>query len=316
MANKPLVSILCVTYNQKDYIAQTIEGFLIQKVDFPIEIIIHDDASTDGTAEIVQEYANKYPELIRPILQKENQYSKKISLWKNFIYPIVQGKYIAECEGDDYWTDPNKLQKQIDFLESHPDYSACVHRCKRLDCRTNSFRGSMPPTETQERDFSLTEIILGGGGFWGTNTLVCRFDFLPDCDADFWKLSPVGDFPHALSLATRGKIRYLPQEMSVYRLFAKGSWSCRTLCGPEAYNRRHTHVEKMRESLKAFDKFTDFKYTDTIQEKIDLNDFNLYWDFGKWSLLKTTSHYKQRSFIGKLKALYHCISIFFKKTKD
>ena len=73
MANKPLVSILCVTYNQKDYIAQTIEGFLIQKVDFPIEIIIHDDASTDGTAEIVQEYANKYPELIRPILQKENQ---------------------------------------------------------------------------------------------------------------------------------------------------------------------------------------------------------------------------------------------------
>lgn len=312
MNKTPLVSILCATYNQKDYIAQTIEGFLMQKVNFPIEIIIHDDASTDGTAEIVRKYQAEHPNLIKGIYQTENQYSKKAGVWKNFIYPCATGKYIAECEGDDYWTDPNKLQKQVDFLESHPDYSACVHRCKCLDCRTNSFSESIPRTETQERDFFLTEIILGGGGFWGTNTLVCRFDFLPDCDAEFWKLSPVGDFPHALSLATRGKIRYLPQEMSVYRLFAKGSWSSRTLSGPEAYNRRSTHIDKMRESLKAFDKHTNFEYSKFIQEKIDLNDFNLYWDFGKWTLLKTTSHYKQRSFIGKLKAAYHCFKVSFK----
>ena len=312
MNKTPLVSILCATYNQKDYIAQTIEGFLMQKVNFPIEIIIHDDASTDGTAEIVRKYQAEHPNLIKGIYQTENQYSKKAGVWKNFIYPCATGKYFAECEGDDYWTDPNKLQKQIDFLETHPDYSACVHRCKCLDCRTNSFSESIPRTETQERDFFLTEIILGGGGFWGTNTLVCRFDFLPDCDAEFWKLSPVGDFPHALSLATRGKIRYLPQEMSVYRLFAKGSWSSRTLSGPEAYNRRFTHISKMRESLKAFDKHTNFEYSKFIQEKIDLNDFNLYWDFGKWTLLKTTSHYKQRSFIGKLKAAYHCFKVSFK----
>ena len=112
MNDQPLVSILCATYNQKDYISQTIEGFLMQKVNFPIEIIIHDDASTDGTADIVKQYAEKYPDLITPILQTENQHSKKTGIWSTFIYPKARGKYFAECEGDDYWTDPDKLQRQ------------------------------------------------------------------------------------------------------------------------------------------------------------------------------------------------------------
>ena len=88
--SQPLVSILCATYNQKDFIAQTIEGFLMQKVSFPIEIIIHDDASTDGTAEIVKEYAAKHPDIIKPILQTENQHSKRNPIWKNFIYPPIK----------------------------------------------------------------------------------------------------------------------------------------------------------------------------------------------------------------------------------
>ena len=97
MEQSPLVSILCATYNQKDFIAQTIEGFLMQKVSFPIEIIIHDDASTDGTAEIVKEYAAKHPDIIKPILQTENQHSKRNPIWKNFIYPAAKGKYYADC---------------------------------------------------------------------------------------------------------------------------------------------------------------------------------------------------------------------------
>ena len=132
MEQKPLVSILCATYNQKDFIAQTIESFLMQKVDFPIEIIVHDDASTDGTAEIVKEYADKYPDIIKPIFQKENQHSKKTGIWNTFIYPKAQGKYYADCEGDDYWTDPNKLQRQVDFLESHPEYSLSTENANVL----------------------------------------------------------------------------------------------------------------------------------------------------------------------------------------
>ncbi len=310
MSTAPLVSILCATYNQKDYIAKCIEGFLMQKVNFPIEIIIHDDASTDGTADIIRKYESENPNVIKGIYQSENQYSKKVNIWKTFIRPKAKGSFFADCEGDDYWSDPQKLQKQVDFLKQHPDYSACVHRCKKFNCQTNSFEESFP-IESKERDYSVAEIISGGGGMFGSNTVVYRTKIDPFYAESFWKLSPVGDFPQMLALAHTGKIHYFPEEMSVYRVFAKGSWSSRTMIGSEAYKRRNTHISKMRESLKAFDEYTDKKYTDVIQEKIDLNDFNLYWDFGKWSLLKTTSHYKQRSFIGKLKAAYHCIKAHF-----
>ncbi len=118
--NKPLVSICCITFNQKAYIKDCIDGFLMQKTNFNFEILIHDDASTDGTQEIISEYELKYPNLIKAILQLENQYSKGIKPLVKYIFPIAQGKYIALCEGDDYWTDPFKLQKQVDFLETNP----------------------------------------------------------------------------------------------------------------------------------------------------------------------------------------------------
>jgi glycosyltransferase involved in cell wall biosynthesis len=120
--NIPLLSVCCITYNHELYIRDTIEGFLIQKTTFPIEIIIHDDASTDKTAEIIKGYFVKFPDLIIPVLQAENQYSKGIKAYSSYVWPQACGKYIALCEGDDYWTDPFKLQKQVDFLESNPDY--------------------------------------------------------------------------------------------------------------------------------------------------------------------------------------------------
>ncbi len=122
-----MVSVCCLAYNHESYIRQTIEGFLIQKTTFPIEIIIHDDASTDQTAVIIQEYYNRFPEIIVPIFQTENQYSKGIRPSPTFVWPKARGKYIALCEGDDYWTDPDKLQKQVDFLEAHYDFAICFH---------------------------------------------------------------------------------------------------------------------------------------------------------------------------------------------
>lgn len=123
---KPLVSICCITYNHAPFIRQCLEGFLMQKTNFPIEILIHDDCSTDGTTEIVKEYAAKYPDLIFPLYETENQYSKPNHLLLDFYnYRRARGKYIAYCEGDDYWTDPLKLQKQVDFMEANPEYSLC-----------------------------------------------------------------------------------------------------------------------------------------------------------------------------------------------
>ena len=128
----PLVSIICLTYNHAEYIRQCLEGFLMQQTDFSFEIIVHDDASTDGTAIIVKEYAEKYPDRFVPVLQTVNQYSQGVSIGKTFLYPLAKGKYIAECEGDDYWTDPLKLQRQVDFLENHPDYVLCSTDCMMM----------------------------------------------------------------------------------------------------------------------------------------------------------------------------------------
>ena len=120
--NNLKLSIVCHTYNQEKYISETLEGFLNQKTNFSFEIIIHDDASTDSTPEIINEYQEKYPELIKTILQKDNKYSKNINIWTKYTFPKCQGKYIAICEGDDYWTDEKKLQKQVDFLENNAEY--------------------------------------------------------------------------------------------------------------------------------------------------------------------------------------------------
>jgi glycosyltransferase involved in cell wall biosynthesis len=134
---EPLVSICCITYNHEKYIRDAIEGFLMQRTSFPIEIIIHDDASTDTTSDIIRGYVDKFPNLITPIIQKENQYSKGIKPLQRFILPRARGKYIAICEGDDYWTDPLKLQKQVDFLNDHPDISFCSHNVNKVDQNNN-----------------------------------------------------------------------------------------------------------------------------------------------------------------------------------
>ena len=124
--NKYLVAIKCATYNHEPYIRDALEGFVMQKTNFPFVAIVHDDASTDGTPDIIREYAAKYPDIIKPIYETENQYSKRDGSLRRIMNAAVEAsgaKYVALCEGDDYWTDPLKLQKQVDFLESHPDYS-------------------------------------------------------------------------------------------------------------------------------------------------------------------------------------------------
>lgn len=118
-----MVTIQCLAYNHEPYIRQCLDGFVMQKTDFPFEAIVHDDASTDGTANIIKEYAEKYPDIIKPIFEDENQFSKKKGFVSRIMKDGSRGKYIAICEGDDYWIDPNKLQKQVDYLESHPNVS-------------------------------------------------------------------------------------------------------------------------------------------------------------------------------------------------
>ena len=127
---KPLVVIQCITYNHEAFLKDALEGFLMQKTDFPFVAVVHDDASTDGTAAVLRKYAEQYPDIILPIYEEENQYSKhdrSVGRIMNSASKATGAKYIALCEGDDYWTYEYKLQKQVDFLESHPDHSLVFH---------------------------------------------------------------------------------------------------------------------------------------------------------------------------------------------
>lgn len=129
--NNPLLTIICTAYNHEKYIQECLEGLVIQQTNFAFEIIVHDDASTDKTQQIIDIYAKKYPKLFFNIYQTENQFSKAdINIWYDIMLPQARGKYIAICEGDDYWTDPLKLQKQVDFLENNKEYVFCTHRYK------------------------------------------------------------------------------------------------------------------------------------------------------------------------------------------
>ncbi|GFM84018.1 glycosyl transferase family 2 [Pseudomonas cichorii] len=129
---EPLLSIICPAYNQEAFITQTLDGFLSQQTSFSYEILINDDASTDGTAQIIAQYAKRYPTIIRPFYQEENQYRQGKPCVPE-LFAKARGRYIAYCEADDYWTDPRKLQLQVDFLESHPDYVITYHDAIAFD---------------------------------------------------------------------------------------------------------------------------------------------------------------------------------------
>lgn len=163
---EPVVSISCITYNHENFIRDAIEGFLMQKTTFPVEILIHDDASTDNTASIVREYEEKYPQLIKPIYQTENQYSKKDGTIGRIQRGRARGKYFATCEGDDYWTDPLKLQKQVEFLEANPDCSLCFHASKSIrNNNPNDYTLHRPKDIPLDNKFEMKHAILGGGGY-------------------------------------------------------------------------------------------------------------------------------------------------------
>ncbi len=234
--SKPLVSICCITYNHEKYIRDAIEGFLIQKTDFPIEIIIHDDASTDNTANIIREYEKKYPEKFLCIYQKENQWSKGIRPSPTYVWPKARGKYIALCEGDDYWTDPYKLQKQVDILEAHPEYSMCFTARDVVDEKNNILR-----TEKYENKIYTTKDVVEGF-IPATQTIVMKN--YKDLGAFLLKNSnhPSGDRLVAYYCSLLGDIYYLDEKTACYRESGEGVWS-----SFDYWQKREKRFERFRE---------------------------------------------------------------------
>lgn len=218
---QPKVIVWCLTYNQKDFIHDALDGFVMQKTSFPFEVVVHDDASTDGTTDIVVDYAQKFPDIITPMVEQENQWQKG---GLKHIIGIMNDKhrraqYIAFCEGDDYWTDPQKLQRQVDFLDSHPDYSMCFHSAKKkyetdakawIDCE-----------HIQDKDYDATDVFVN----WTvpTASVLCRKEAM-DFYANLKHPERIQNYDIfiILSCAMIGKIRGMHEQMSVYRIQGEG----------------------------------------------------------------------------------------------
>ncbi|KOS69858.1 glycosyl transferase family 2 [Lysinibacillus contaminans] len=294
-----LVSINCITYNHEEFIAEAIESFLMQKTNFNYEILIHDDASTDSTAEIIREYEKKYPDLIKPIYQKENQYSKgnpvdRINMRR------AKGKYIAICEGDDYWLDPYKLQKQTDYMEKHPECSLCVHGGEVVNAsekKTISYNSA----NKGNKDFRVEEVIEGGGALFITNSMFYPFKFHSE-RPKFLDLTSVGDYPLAINLSLLGTVHYLDEFMSAYREGVSGSWTDRNM---SSLKRKTEHYDEIANMLDEVNQYTNYQYENSINKRKYTDQLFLLLEQGKFREAKTGKYkdiylelgYKKKIFI-------------------
>ena len=226
-----LVSIVTLAYNHAEYIRQCLDGFIMQQTTFAFEVLIHDDASTDGTTDIIREYEVKYPHIIKPIYQRENQHQKGIAIGSTYLYPRVLGKYIAECEGDDYWTDPLKLQKQVDFMEHHPEYGLCYSKVV-MHYQTMSTQHKIDEWGGNAETF----IELLSSNSIPTLTTLYRAEFPKQYALEIhpeqraWKM---GDYPFWLWIARHHKIKFFDTYFGCYRILEESAShsldSCKTL---------------------------------------------------------------------------------------
>lgn len=243
-----MVSVSMITYNHEKFIAEAIEGVVMQKTDFPFELVIGEDCSTDQTRSICIAYQKKYPDIIRLRLPETNQ-----GMMLNWINNISsgKGKYIALCDGDDYWSDPYKLQKQFDFMEANPDYALCSHATHTLMC------GVLDENVDIEKDTLTTEDLIKKDWALLTASLFFRKD--AHKTPDWYYTVKNGDYALQLIVSLSGKIKFLPEYMAVYRQHLGGMSSTLKPLNQTAW---------MIYLLDEFNKYTHQKFRKIIIERI------------------------------------------------
>lgn len=261
-----MVSIVTTAYNHENYIAEALESFLNQKTQYAFEILIHDDASTDGTAAIIREYAEKYPDKIRAIFQVENQHSKGRDVY-SFIKPLIRGKYIAQCEGDDFWCDEYKIQKQVEYMEEHPECTYCFCNSYKVNLQSEVI-GKQTPVD-KSRIFSSREMIAAPEVFLSTAGTMYRWEDAKAFPEEFLA-GEAGDIPLRNFLMLRGNAYGFEERMCCYRVMTPGSWSDRYQ--KEMKNDLQKFLaknEKYKSYYKKFDNYTHGLYHEEIQPHID-----------------------------------------------
>ena len=282
------LTIYCMTYNHENYIEKTLQGFMSQQTNFRFKVIVHDDASKDNTAEIIRKYTEKYPDVILPIFQSENKYSKHIPLFDNYIKPELEGRYIAVCEGDDYWCYPSKLQMQYDYMEAHPECALCVHNTKKINSDEKE-TGELFNKNNKDTDYFTEDVILaGGGGLFHTSSFFLRKESrlaMPDA----FKIKGVGDYPLSIWLSIVGKhVHYIGRVMSAYRVNTPFSWSVKIHSSKEKIL---SSLDNIIDGIKQMDQYTEFKYHKPFCKRMDFLEYNKIVVNRRWSRIVLNPKY-------------------------
>lgn len=264
------VSVCVTAYNQEKYIAEALESVVNQQTTFPFEVIIHDDASTDRTSQIISEFAERYPSLFITILQKQNQVSQGVNIDKAFILPKCRGKYLAFLEGDDYWLDSYKLQKQYDAMERQPTSSICVHRVKLMDESGRQPDKLLPSQKklTQETLISGTEYLHYQEYLFQTGSYFFKTSIMKEFSEKGTKLAEHfnGDDCILRWAIQKGTILFLNETMSVYRTNVPNGWS--TGYAKHSSEERINYLKRSIQAELLFNQESHFRYRSVIEGRI------------------------------------------------
>ncbi|MDD5716256.1 MAG: glycosyltransferase [Sulfuricurvum sp.] len=269
--NKPLVSVCCITYNHETFISEALDSFLLQETDFPIEVIIRDDASVDKTADIIKEYVKKYPKIVKPIYETENGFQKGIKAFPETLKK-ASGTFIALCEGDDYWTDIKKLQIQVDQMNNVPNVDISFHFINELkDGKEGKILGKQA---NETKVFLTSELILGGGEFCPTASLMIRRECIVNLPLWFYNEAPVGDYFIQILASLKGGALYINRNMAIYRVSHASSWTSNVL---KNLKNSTAHFYKMIHAMEMLDQYTNFKY----KREISIVNSNFFYHIAK-----------------------------------
>lgn len=274
------VSVCCLVYNHEKYLRQCLDSILMQETNFKYEILIHDDASTDGSADIIREYERKFPDIIKPIYQTENQYSKKIQISWTYQYPRVKGKYLAWCEGDDFWCDSQKLQMQYDILEQNSKCVFCAHTVQEvfedgiysqeMYPNFNLEEGILEADRWMECLLSQNKYIFQTSSYFlRKEVIMSKIRNIPQ----FVLASPVGDYPLMMLAAIEGDAYYIKKPMSCYRKGSNGSWSSTVF---QNNKRRINTYKKAIVSYQLYKEESNHRFDTYVDVKIAFDEFRMY----------------------------------------
>ena len=305
-----MVSICCITYNHEKYIKQALDGFLTQKTKFNYEIIIYDDASTDNTPKIIKQYEEKYPEIIKPIYAKENQYSKGKQTF-NFTFQAAKGKYIALCEGDDYWIDENKLQIQVDYMEKNQECSFCFHDATVLDMKKNETGNWIWYNKrffNKDGNYNAGELDLLG--FIPTASYMFRKKYANMLPEWFDKCI-VGDRPLKLIITSFGYAHYIDKVMSVYRV-GIGNSAMDTINKQNKQNEKAiAYWKKIEWIIDEFNCFSNYRYEKEL--RLSKNEININILIAKNDFKTIIKEKKYRKSLGKMQKIKFFFKAYFPK---